>query len=289
MGGGIANSSSLSSGASGLPERGVFFPGESTTSFGQDTQSQSLLDPESSPYLFAQLRTFDVPSGEARRPPKPAQEPEHGIYPKNKDNFSNIKGPSGLFPLGWKVDKPGPDMATEEPTPPSNHTPTGLTPSESHNASSATSYSSHQDEARNSITNDQSAKNSNLFSFPYARQSPNSTYQTTSTRQDDSSNPSYNMRPNQTSNSDSFTIPPGWDFGTGNTPLPTGSTPLPSEMSPPADGNWSQLLGSMSWSAGGPEQGNINWEANSRAAPQYGYKSGFFVNTDNLDSDGRAR
>ncbi len=279
---GVANNASISSGAPGLSERAVFFPGEgSLQSSGPNTQPQTFFVPHDPNSASAPSRDFDVPSGENHRPPKSAQSPKQDIYPGDHNNVESFTGPAGLFPGGWKVGNPGPDVAFEQPTPPSNHTPTGLTPSDSLNTSSATSYSPHQDEARNA---DHAVRSPNPFSFPSARD-PN--HQTTSSSNNDSSDVSYSMPTTQSTNSDGFTIPPGWEFGTGNTPLPsgstpfpTGSTPLPSGMSPSADGDWSQLLGSMSWSAAGPQQGNMNWEYNTGPPPRYGYKAGFLFETE---------
>jgi len=282
---GIANNASIQAGAPGLPERVVFFPGVgSSQSPDPNTQTQSFFVPHDPNSASAPLRAFDVPSGENHRPPKPAQSPERGIYSHDHNNVESFTGPAGLFPGGWKVDNPGPDVAVEQPTPPSNQTSAGLTPSDSLNTSSATSYSPHQDEARNT---DRAVRNPNLFSFPSSRQESDSNRQATSSSNNDSSDVSYSMPTTQSTNSDAFTIPPGWEFGTGNTPLPsvstpfpTGSTPLPSGMSPPADGDWSQLLGSMSWSAAGPQPGNMNWESNTGPSPRYGYKAGFLFDNE---------
>lgn len=286
---GIANNSSISSGAHGLPagahglpERAVFFPMEGCLqSSDTNTQPQSFLVPHDPDSTSAPLRDFDVPSGENHRPPKSAQTPKKGIYPGDHNNVESFTGPGGVFPGGWKVDNPGPDLAFEQPTPPSNPTSTGLTPSESLNASSAASYSPHLDEARNT---DRVERNPNVFSFPSAR---DSNHQTTSSSNNDGSDVSYSMPTTQSTNSDAFTIPPSWEFVTGNTPLPsgstpfpTGSTPLPSGMSPPIDGDWSQLLGSVGWSAAGPQQGNMNWESNTGPSPRYEYKAGFMFETE---------
>ncbi len=277
---GVANHASISSGAPILSERVVLFPVEASLQ-SSSTQSQTLFVPHDTSPVPAPLRAFDVLSGENHQPPKPVQSPKQGIHPADVNNVESFKGLGGLFPGGWKIDTPTPDMAVEQPTPPSNHTPTGLTPPDSLNASSATSYSTHQDEARNT---DRAGKSPNLFSFP-SDQDPN--HQTTSSSKNDSSDASYSMPTTHSTHSDAFTIPPGWEFGTGNTPLPsgstpfpTGSTPLPSGMSPPTDGDWSQLLGSVSWSAAGPQQGNMNWESSTGPSPRYGYKAGFLFESE---------
>ena len=247
------------------------------------------LEAEPAGNLYTHRHTFDVPSGETRRPPGPAQNVTQSVYPQNDGKASHFKGSAGLFPGGWKVDHPGPDMATEQLTPPSNHTPTGLTPSESQNSSSATSYSPHQEEARNTTQNDQTTESPNVFSFPDSRQGVNSIHRTTTSSLDDRSNSSYHMPRTPLSNGESFTIPPGWDFGTGATPMPTGSTPVPSDttpfptgLSPPADGDWSQLLGTMGWGASGPETANYNWPEGAGAvtSPKYAYKSGFLYDAE---------
>lgn len=248
----------------------------------------SPLEPEASKSLYAQMHTFDVPSGESRRPPNSAQSQEN-------DTVTAFKGPGGLFHGGWKVDSPEAHCAdTEQPTPPSNHTPTGLTPSESHNASSATSYSPRQEEARGTINSNQNAKGSGVFTFPETTLGPNFSHQSTVSSVNDSSNSSFQMPPTPISNGDSFTIPPGWDFGTGNASMPTGTTPfsgntpLPSGMSPPTDGDWTQMMNGMSWSAAGPPGGDMSWPTAVGASPAAYYKSGFLYETgDNERVSGR--
>ena len=274
----------------GLPEPGVFFPGEGAKS-------------PTGPYgITAQMRTFEVPSADGRRPPKfshdsePAKLASHGTVPPNwSDTISSSKGLSGFFPGRWAYDKPAPDAPIECRSPPSNHTPSGLTPSESHNTSSQTSFSPHPEEARKGSTgpsNDQQPGASPaFFSFPNSRGGVYMGNQASTPSQDGSSNASYNIQQKQTSNSEAFQLPPGgWSFGSGNTPMvsgmspppmPTGTTPLPSGMSTPANGDWSQILGHMAWNnSTGPEQGSIDWKQNQRDEPKYGYKSGFFVSSD---------
>lgn len=246
-------------------------------------QPHGFFMPHDSESAKSPIRTFDLPCWETRVPPKGPQFPGLNNLSGNHNNVDNFSGPSGLFPGGWKVDNPGPDMAPEQPTPPSIHTPSGLTPSDSLNDSSATSHSSNQDGARN---NERATENPNIFSFPSPGQTSNANEQARSSSHDRNSVYLYGMPNTRSSNNDAFTVPPGWDLGTGNTPLapegstfPVGNTPLPSGMSPPADGDWSQLLGSMGWSATGPPQGNMDW-ANAEASSQYGYKYGFLIDTE---------
>ena len=175
------------------------------------------------------------------------------------------------------------NIAAERPTPSSNYTPTGLTPSDSQNESSRTSYSPHQDESGKGSTGHpkgQAGQSPTFYTFPPASERIYTGNQVSAASQDTSSTSSY-VLPQLSGNNEDFTIPAGWTLGTGSTPLPTGSTPMPSGMSPPADGDWSQLLGgSVSWDNGGPEQGNVNWEADQRPSSGYAYKSGFSVASD---------
>lgn len=303
--GAVNGKSPSSTGAPGLPEPKVFFPGQSISPNINNPREYLFmpLNEETSSNMYAKMNTFDVPSADTRRPPEPTHrsqeaatffevpsadtqrppQPTHrfqeaATFQGTRDNVSTFKGPSGLFPGGWKVDIPASDEAYQAPTPPSNNTPSGLTPAESQNASSATSYSPRQDEGRKSASAEEATQMPHVFSLPTSNTAPNLSHQTTnSSGMDDSSSSSYNMPSNQTSISDAFNVPSGWDFSAGNMPLPTGNTPLPSGMSPPANGDWSQLLGSMTWSATGTEHGGQNWEGNGNAgaSPRYGYKSGF--------------
>lgn len=228
----------LMSGGPGLPEPGVCFPADS---------KDNILQPPA---------TF-------------------GVFPGEKKS-GNFRGPPGVFTGGWHIDdtQPGP---REDPSPPSNPTPSNLTPGESQQDSSATSYSPRLEDDRKTRQFVNSISPTGYGAFPGSQESMYIGHSSSTSNRDDSSNTSFPAPRDQHSNTEAYDFPPSnWDFGSGTTPLPSG-------MSPPADGHWSNTsvppLPAWSSHSSTEDKGNVNWKANQRDSPKYGYKSGFLMDT----------
>ena len=198
-----------------------------------------------------------------------------GIFPSEKKS-GNFRGPASVFTGNWHVDdtQPGP---REDPSPPSNTTTTNLTPGESQHDSSATSYSPRLEDDRKTRQLDSSISATAYGTFPGSQDSMYIGHSSSTSNVDDSSNTSFPGSREQQSNTEAYDFPPSnWDFGSGTTPLPSG-------MSPPADGHWSNSsvppLPAWSSHSSTEDKGNVNWKANQRDPPQYGYKSGFLMDT----------
>lgn len=226
------------SGGPGLPEPGVCFPTDS---------KDNILQPPA---------TFGIFTGE-----------------KKSGNFG---GPASVFTGDWQIDGTQPD-AREDPSPPSNPTPSNLTPGESQQDSSATSYSPRLEDDRKTRQFDGSTSATAYGTFPVTQDSMYMGNSSSTSNRDDSSSTSFPGPRDQHSNTEAYDFPPAnWDFGIGTTPLPSG-------MSPPTDGHWSNSSGPPlpAWSShpSTEDKGNVNWKANQRDPPQYGYKSGFLMDT----------
>lgn len=210
-----------------------------------------------------------------------------GISPGEKGSQSgSFRGPAGVFPGGWRAEIPQPGRA-EDPSPPSNPTPSNLTPGESQHASSATSYSPTLEDGRKTHHINNSASTTAYITFPNGQDGTYIRNSSCTSNRDDSSNGSLPMPKDQNSNNDDYNFAPGgWDFSNG-----TRITPLPASMSPPAAGQWasSNVLPLPVWSnnRSKEDQTNVDWKANRRDPPRYGYKSGFLMDTGIPDPNGK--
>ena len=209
----------------------------------------------------------------------------YGIFPGEKGNGS-FRGPAGIFPGGWHADHPQAGLH-EEQSPPSKPTTSNLTPGESQHASSATSYSPRIEDDRMTNRADSSASATTFSIFPNSQDGMNMGKSSKHSDQDDNSNGSFPMPKEPSGRNDAYAFTPGrWDFSSG-----TESTPLASGMSLNTGGHWSnpsvQPLPAWSNSQSTEESSNVDWKVHQRDPPQYGYKSGFLMNTGIPDPNGK--
>lgn len=237
---------------------------------GQNVEAAAMLRP-GGPGLPGPGVCFPTdPEGNIVRAPAP-----YGIFPGESGN-GGLRGSAGNFSGGWHTHSSAPDTG-EDPSLPSNPTPSNLTPGDSQHASSATSYSPRLEDDSKTHPFDPSASKIAYKPIPSGRDGTYVGNPSSILNRDGSSKDSFSMPNDEKSNSNSHDFQAsGWTFGTGN-------TPLASRIGSPADGQWSNpnVLPLPVWAnnQSTEDDGNINWKANQRDSPQYGYKSGFLMNS----------
>lgn len=211
--------------------------------------------------------TFDIPSREQR----PVT---FGIFPGHGNTHTQAPAIPNASTGGYN---PNSDTQ-DDPSPPSNPTPSIRTPGESQHASSATSCSPGREDDPKPLGTDPLGKDSAYCNFLSSSDGLYMGNSSGTSGHDGSSNNSYQMYNDQSNTNDAFTIPPGgWGLGTGTTPLPSG-------MTPPADSStWANMnvQAVPSWN----NARATDTQRNATSPSQYGFQPFFDTDTLRLNLD----